>query len=148
VTTAYKNTVLRNISAEAIKRLELEPVTLPNTYSIKKPGDEIHNLYFIESAVGSMTNTLATDRIDLTHEFLAQMLGIRRTSVTITAIALQDLGDYKRGKITITDRQGLEKMACECFRVVRDHLNNYHEVETGFRTVTANYCTFARNCAT
>lgn len=76
----------------------------------------------------------ASDTIHLTHEFLALMLGSQRSSVTITAGSLQALGliEYTRGKIKILDRAGLEEIACECFAVVRDHLNNYHEVETGF----------------
>lgn len=75
-----------------------------------------------------------TDTIHLTHEFLGLMLGSRRTSVTVAARVLQDQGliEYTRGKIKILDRKGLEKVACECFAVVRDHLNNYHEVQTGF----------------
>lgn len=75
-----------------------------------------------------------SDTIHLTHEFLGLMLGSRRSSVTVTAGALQALKliEYTRGKIKILDREGLEDIACECFTVVRDHLNNYHEVETGF----------------
>jgi CRP-like cAMP-binding protein len=59
--------------------------------------------------------------IALTQEFLAQMLGIRRTTVTLIARALQTAGliRYKRGKIDIIDRPGLEEAACECYRVIR-----------------------------
>lgn len=75
-----------------------------------------------------------TDTLHLTHEFLAMMLGSRRSTVTAMAGSFQGLGliQYKRGKIKILDREGLEDIACECFAVVRDHLNNYHEVETSF----------------
>jgi CRP-like cAMP-binding protein len=77
---------------------------------------------------------LESDEIPLTHEFLSQMLGTRRSSVTITARAFHDLGviDYSRGKIAVRDRAGLEELSCECYRVVREHLNNYHEISTGF----------------
>ncbi|HUS19540.1 MAG TPA: Crp/Fnr family transcriptional regulator [Terriglobales bacterium] len=82
---------------------------------------------------------LCRDRIDsdiihLTHETLALTLGTRRTSVTLAAGVLQDLGliDYSRGKIELLDPAGLERAACECYLVLRQHLHKYHEVETGF----------------
>jgi len=56
-----------------------------------------------------------------TQEFLSQMLGIRRTTVTLVARALQRAGliRYTRGKIVILDRPGLEEAACECYRVIQ-----------------------------
>lgn len=57
----------------------------------------------------------------LTQEFLGQMLGVRRTTVSETASKLQAnaLIEYTRGHITIVDREGLEQVACECYQVVR-----------------------------
>ena len=65
----------------------------------------------------------------LSQEFIAGMLGNRRTSVSVEAGKLQKLGliHYSRGRVEIRDRDGLERKACECFRVVRDHLVNYAE---------------------
>lgn len=63
-----------------------------------------------------------SDLLRLTHDFLGQMLGAPRTTVTLAAKLLQEAGliDYSRGLVTILDRLGLEKTACECYRTVRD----------------------------
>lgn len=62
-----------------------------------------------------------SDELPLTHEFLAIMLGVRRSSVSEALGPLQQLGliESKRGTIKILDRSGLEKLACECYRRVR-----------------------------
>jgi Mn-dependent DtxR family transcriptional regulator len=62
------------------------------------------------------------DRFHLTQEFLADMLGVRRQSVNLTARVLQAAGliKYVRGEMTILDRAGLEETSCECFRVTTD----------------------------
>lgn len=60
------------------------------------------------------------DDFYLTHEFLSQMMGVRRASVTETAVRFQAAGliDYSRGQVTIRDRAGLEASTCECYWVV------------------------------
>lgn len=60
--------------------------------------------------------------ICMTQEYIANMLGGRRESVTVAAGHLQDLGliRYSRGHITIVDRRGLELLVCECYRTVED----------------------------
>jgi len=62
-----------------------------------------------------------SDTINLKQEDIAQMLGTARTGVTMAAVPLQDAGliRYRRGKITILDREGLESAACECYSIVR-----------------------------
>jgi CRP-like cAMP-binding protein len=65
------------------------------------------------------------DAIPLTQEFLGQMLGVRRTTVTIAARLLQSAGliRYRRGLIHIVDRAALEDISCECYAVVRHNLD-------------------------
>ena len=62
-----------------------------------------------------------TNKIYLTHEFMSNMLGVRRTGVTLAAGRLQDenIIYYSRGHIEIIDRQRLEEIACECFSTVK-----------------------------
>jgi CRP-like cAMP-binding protein len=64
---------------------------------------------------------VGSDELRLKQEFLGQMLGIRRLTVTISAGQLQTAGliDYARGRIRIKDRAGLEKIACECYELTR-----------------------------
>jgi CRP-like cAMP-binding protein len=61
------------------------------------------------------------DTFPLTQEFLAMMLGVRRSGVTLAASAFSDAGfiKYARGSMTILDRAGLEKETCECYAVER-----------------------------
>lgn len=64
---------------------------------------------------------ITEDRVPLTQEFLADMLGVQRTTVTAVARALQERGviRYRRGIVDIIDRAGLEAFACECYAVIR-----------------------------
>ena len=59
----------------------------------------------------------ASETVPLTQELLAEMLGVRRTSVTDVARRMQDKGviTYSRGVITILDRMALERLSCECY---------------------------------
>ena len=65
------------------------------------------------------------DEFALTHEFMAQMLAVRRATVTEAAGALQaqELIRYRRGIVAVLDREGLERAACECYALVRDEFN-------------------------
>jgi CRP-like cAMP-binding protein len=65
--------------------------------------------------------------LPLTQDLLSQMLGTRRSSVTIAAGALQKAGliAYTRGNLNIVDRQALEKSACDCYRVMRGQIQRW-----------------------
>lgn len=72
----------------------------------------------------------ASDRIDsntmpMTHEFLALLLGVRRAGVTAVAGKLQSSGliRYHRGRLTIVDRDGLERVACQCYDADRQEFD-------------------------
>ncbi len=73
---------------------------------------------------------LPGNRLTMTQEFIANMLGVRREGVTQAAGHLQKLGviEYKRGLITVLDRVNLEELSCECYGVVKtetDRLLHY-----------------------
>jgi CRP-like cAMP-binding protein len=68
----------------------------------------------------------------ISHEFLADMLGGRRPTISTTAGILKRKGliEYTRGEIRILDVPGLTKTACECYLIIKDHLDNYTEFDT------------------
>ncbi len=111
-----------------------------------KPGDKLHGLLqrftearFVFAAQSSACNRLHSvgqraarwllhthDRVGsneflLTQEFLAEMLGVRRASVSEVAGNLQRGGfiSYSRGRIAVLDRAGLEERSCECYGIIR-----------------------------
>jgi CRP-like cAMP-binding protein len=69
-----------------------------------------------------------SDMLNFTQEFLAMMLGSRRTTVTIIAGALQRAGliEYIRGRVKILDREKLETAACDCYRITKDLFDNLY----------------------
>ena len=90
-----------------------------------------HRFHTIEEGL-SRWLLIAHDRLfsttlNVTHEIIANSLGVPRTGVTMAAGALQRAGiiRYARGKIVILDRDRLEAHSCECFRIVRDELNRF-----------------------
>jgi CRP-like cAMP-binding protein len=66
-------------------------------------------------------DAVGEDHFVLTHEFLSQMLGTRRSSVTLAAgaLALAGIIEYRRGRILILKRKSLEDLACECYGVLK-----------------------------
>jgi CRP-like cAMP-binding protein len=71
----------------------------------------------------------------MTHEFLSMMLGVRRAGITVSASQLSKPGfiRYQRGRIEVTDRPGLESVACECYGIVRRDQDRLLGSPTGWR---------------
>jgi CRP-like cAMP-binding protein len=69
---------------------------------------------------------MGSDEIELTQEFLSHMLGVQRTSVTLSAHKLQTSGliKYSRGKIKIINRDGLQECACEYYGAIRQRIES------------------------
>ena len=231
---AFKNTLLKNLDEETIKRLDLRPITFELLHEIEFPGSTISHLFFVEEGMASMTTTftdgsqvevgmfgyesvigvsglmgtrrslnrvytqvegcgyfctldsaraefvrggafqaltlryvqaqliqatqtagcntkhnmeqrlarwlllcadrVGSDTLSFSHDFLADMLGSTRPTLSIAAGRLKEdkLIDYSRGMIRILNPQGLEQKACECYHIIKDQLDNYAEFDTGF----------------
>jgi CRP-like cAMP-binding protein len=86
----------------------------------------------------STHDRLDQDALPLTHEFLAEMLGVQRSTVSSVLRGLQISGliEQRRGGIQVTDRAGLEQAACECYRKIRSRFGRllpatYSEADRG-----------------
>lgn len=68
-----------------------------------------------------------SETIQLTHEFLAQMIGVPRTNVTMIIGKIQKMGFIRcgRGTIRILDRHGVESFSCECYQVITSEISRY-----------------------
>lgn len=141
--------IVSELSAEAFERATLESASIReiiSTYTevLWVEAQQIAACNASHDAVARLARWLLqtqdrlqprTPTIALTQDFLAQMLGTRRTTVTLVARALQTAGliRYRRGKIEIIDRPGLEEAACECYRIIR------HETLPESSAWTSNY---------
>ncbi|MDZ8081454.1 MAG: Crp/Fnr family transcriptional regulator [Nostoc sp. DcaGUA01] len=95
-------------------------------YSEVTQGLACNRLHTIEERLArwllTITDRLQTEDFQLTQEFIAQMLGVRRSGVTLAASTLSRAGMicYNRGHINILNREAMEETSCECYRVIRD----------------------------
>jgi CRP-like cAMP-binding protein len=76
---------------------------------------------------------IESDHLPLTQEFLGQMLGTRRSSVTVAAGTLQKAGliSYTRGSVAISDRKRLEEAACDCYALVKKQIEDWRREANG-----------------
>src|SRR5205807_9025310 len=79
---------------------------------------------------------IQSDTLPLTQEFLSQMLGVQRSSVTLVARKLQEAGliNYRRGRIHVLDLEALQDGSCECYHMI----NHQFERLTGWRPANMN----------
>ncbi|MCR4340649.1 MAG: Crp/Fnr family transcriptional regulator [Gemmatimonadaceae bacterium] len=124
----------KRIPADAFKALIRQTPTLRDVLHrytlalLNQAGQQVacNRLHSLEQRCAKWLLTthdhMDAQELPLTQEFLAIMLGVRRPGVTVAAQALQDAGliSYRRGRITITDRHGLEQIACECYGRIRE----------------------------
>jgi CRP-like cAMP-binding protein len=73
----------------------------------------------------TVSDRVQSEEFPLTQEFISQMLGVRRSGVTVAASTLSQAGmiRYTRGQITILNREALEATSCECYEVVKNEFN-------------------------
>ena len=73
------------------------------------------------------------DKLEMAQEFVSEMLGSTRSTVSIAAAHLKAKGliEYRRGTIVLLKKKELEEEACECYRVVREHLETLTNFESG-----------------
>ena len=66
------------------------------------------------------SDRIGREEVEITQEFLAEMLGVHRPAVTLAAGALQRAGviRYSRGKVTVLDRSALESASCACYAII------------------------------
>ena len=70
---------------------------------------------------------IGENTLPLTQDFLSRMLGVRRAGVSVAANSLRQQGliDYRRGDIVVVDRPGVERLSCECYRIVKQEYDAY-----------------------
>ncbi len=95
-------------------------------YSEVSQGVACNRLHTLEERLArwllTVSDRLESEEFPLTQEFIAQMLGVRRSGVTVAASTLSRAGiiSYHRGHINILNREDLEATSCECYRVIQN----------------------------
>jgi len=115
-----RDDLIRFMAADANLRNTLEQYALFAFSAIAQTA-ACNRLHYIEERCCRWLmiahDSALSDTFQLTHEFLAMMLGVQRSGVSIAANFLQKAGliRYQHGQVTITNRRGLEEAACECY---------------------------------
>lgn len=117
--THYKNKLLDGLPSHEYEKLEphLEQVKLTSGVILYNPYDVIHYACWLLHAHDCVGN----NELALTQQFIAQMLGVRRATVTQVVQKFQEneIIHYSRGHIRILNRLFLELSACECYKFVK-----------------------------
>jgi biotin operon repressor len=94
----------------------------------------LHDLTSRLSRILLLSADRCADDIQLSQQSLAEMLGVRRSSVTTAATILRDAGaiEYRRAAIKVLDREKLQKTVCECYSTIR------RAIDTGFNGIRAH----------
>jgi hypothetical protein len=76
---------------------------------------------------------VGTEELSITQDFLAQMLGVTRPTISVVGQELQSLRiiHYAQGRLTVEDREGLEQISCECYRTTRAAFAELLGIERG-----------------
>jgi Crp-like helix-turn-helix domain len=85
-----------------------------------------------------MHDRAGQEALPYTHEFLSHILGANRKSVTLAAQSMQNAGliSYRRGRMQVLDRAGLEKASCECYAVVKERFDAFLKPPERSRAIT------------
>ncbi|MCU1323599.1 MAG: transcriptional regulator, Crp/Fnr family [Acidobacteriaceae bacterium] len=123
----YKGGVLRQL-VHSFAYLQLAQVSQSVLCNRLHPVDARLARWLLTSA-----DRMESETLNLTQEFLAQMLGTQRSTVTVAAGALQRAGviGYSRGKIQILNRLRLESTTCECYGIVRSSYDRVLGLKSG-----------------
>jgi CRP-like cAMP-binding protein len=109
--------------SEALRRIVLRYIDL--ALSMTAQTAACNSMHSVEQRCGRLllnaSDRIGSNTMPMTHEFLAALLGVRRAGVTVVAGKLQSSGliRYHRGRLTILDREGLERDACDCYHADR-----------------------------
>jgi CRP-like cAMP-binding protein len=107
---------IRDRTLEFVQEQSLSLAQLAGCHRLHEQGERLARWLLM------VQDRTQSDRLEITQEFLGQMLGAKRTTVTVVASALQRKGviQYTRGHINIVDRAGLEAAACSCYPVLEN----------------------------
>jgi len=126
--TRIKTNVGRRVFAE---HDEVRNLLLRYVHSILAQVSLCNRMHTVEERLARWV-LVTSDRVDdhgelpLTHEFLARMLGVNRSTLSLTASMFQQARfiSYRRGKLKVVDREGLEGVACTCYATAKEYLDD------------------------
>ena len=126
----------RNSSAATLQKLALRYVQMQLTQATQSAAcNAKHDMGQRLARWLLLTSDRAgTTKLEFSQDFLVIMLGAQRTTVSMAMGQFKRAAflDYSHGRIRLLNVPALERQACECYHLLKDHLNNYLEFDTGF----------------